>query len=87
MLQQWWAISNTVPDLTSLRFDPQTSRSRDKRVTAWHDQRKYAIIYLYRYKNIIESQSINKLFLVAAYKFVKDEIKSFILLAVLCWNM
>ena len=32
---QWWrAVSNTVSDLNGPRFGPQTSRSRDKRVTA-----------------------------------------------------
>ena len=31
--QRWRAISNVVSDLTGLRFEPQTSRSRDERVT------------------------------------------------------
>ena len=39
MLQQWHTIGNTVSDLTGLRFEPQTSRSRDERIkarpTAW----------------------------------------------------
>ena len=34
MLQRWRAVGNTVSDLTGLRFEPQTSRSRDERVTA-----------------------------------------------------
>ena len=34
MLQRWLAVGDTVPDLTGLRFEPQTTRSRDKRVTA-----------------------------------------------------
>ena len=34
-MSQWWrAVGNTVSDLTGPRFKPQTSRSRDKRVTA-----------------------------------------------------
>ena len=33
MLQQWQAVG-TVPNLTGLRFEPQTSRSREKRVIA-----------------------------------------------------
>ena len=33
MLQRWRAVGNTVFDLTGLRFEPQTSRSRDERVT------------------------------------------------------
>ena len=34
MSQRWRAVSNTVSDLTGPRFEPQTSRSRDERVTA-----------------------------------------------------
>ena len=34
MLQQWRVVGNTVSDLTGPRFDLQTSRSRDERVTA-----------------------------------------------------
>ena len=34
MLQRWKAVGNTVFDLTSPRFEPQTSRSRNKCVTA-----------------------------------------------------
>ena len=34
MLQKWRAVGNTVPDLTGPKFEPQTSRSRDERVTA-----------------------------------------------------
>ena len=34
MSQRWRAIGNTVSDLTGPRFEPQTSRSRDERVTA-----------------------------------------------------
>ena len=34
MLQRWRAVGNTVPDLTDLRFGPQTSRSRDESVVA-----------------------------------------------------
>ena len=34
-MSQWWrAVGNTVSDLTGPRFEPQTSRSRDERVTA-----------------------------------------------------
>ena len=33
MLQRWRAVDNTVSDLTGPRFEPQTSRSRDERVT------------------------------------------------------
>ena len=32
--QQWLAVGSTVFDLTGPRFEPQTSRSRDERVTA-----------------------------------------------------
>ena len=32
--QGWRDVGNTVSDLTSPRFEPQTSRSSDKRVTA-----------------------------------------------------
>ena len=34
MLQRWRAVGNTVSDLTGSRFEPQTSRSRNERVTA-----------------------------------------------------
>ena len=34
MSQRWRAVGNTVFDLTGPRFEPQTSRSRDERVTA-----------------------------------------------------
>ena len=34
MAQRWRAVGNTVSDLTGPRFEPQTSRSRDERVTA-----------------------------------------------------
>ena len=34
MLQRWRAVGNTVSDLADPRFEPQTSRSRDERVTA-----------------------------------------------------
>ena len=34
MSQRWRAVNNTVSDLTGSRFEPQTSRSRDERVTA-----------------------------------------------------
>ena len=32
--QRWRAVGNTESDLTGPRFEPQTSRSRDERVTA-----------------------------------------------------
>ena len=34
ILQQWRAVGNTVSALTGPRFEPQTSRFRDERVTA-----------------------------------------------------
>ena len=34
MPQRWRAVGNTVSDLTPPRFEPQTSRSKDERVTA-----------------------------------------------------
>ena len=34
MSQRWQAVGNTVSNLTGPRFEPQTSRSRDERVTA-----------------------------------------------------
>ena len=34
MLQLWRAVGNTVSNLTGPRFEPQTSHSRDERVTA-----------------------------------------------------
>ena len=34
MLQRWRAVGNTVSNLTGTKFEPQISRSRDKRVTA-----------------------------------------------------
>ena len=32
--QRWRAVDKTVPNFTNRRFEPQTSRSRDERVTA-----------------------------------------------------
>ena len=34
MLQQWRAVGKTLFNLTGPRFEPQTTRSRDERVTA-----------------------------------------------------
>ena len=34
MLQRWPAVGNTMSDLTGLRFEPQTSRYGDERVSA-----------------------------------------------------
>ena len=34
MLQRWRVVGNTVSNLTGPRFETQTSRSRDERVTA-----------------------------------------------------
>ena len=34
MLQRWRAVGNSLSDLTGPRFEPQTSHSIDKRVTA-----------------------------------------------------
>ena len=34
MLLRWQVVGNTVPDLTGPRFEHQTSRFRDERVTA-----------------------------------------------------
>ena len=63
MLQRWRAVGNTESDLTSRRFGPQTSRSRDERVIArptglrcfereqynlWHYDTKHLPKYLNR---------------------------------------
>ena len=33
-MSKWWrTIGDSVPNLTSPRFEPQTSRSRDERIT------------------------------------------------------
>ena len=45
MSQRWRAVGNTVSDLTGPRFKPQTSRSRDERVTARPSGRCICIIY------------------------------------------
>ena len=34
MLQRWPAVNNTMSDLTSKKFEPKTSSSRDERITA-----------------------------------------------------
>ena len=36
MSLRWRAVGNTVSDLTGPRFEAQTSRSRDERVTLQH---------------------------------------------------
>ena len=48
MLQQRRAVGNTVSDLTGPRFEPQTSCSKDERVTARPNNRlnKYYDIFL-----------------------------------------
>ena len=45
--QRWRAVGNTVFDLTGQRFEPQTSRSRNKRVTARPNDR----LFVYHYNN------------------------------------
>ena len=47
MSQRWRAVGNTVSDLTGPRFEPQTSRSRDERVTARPTGRYSPLIRLY----------------------------------------
>ena len=44
--QQWRAVGNTVSDLTGPRFEPYTSRSRDKHVTAQPTGRLHKISYM-----------------------------------------
>ena len=34
ILQRWWTVGNSVSDLTSSRFESETSRTRHERVTA-----------------------------------------------------
>ena len=71
MSQQWQAISNTVFNLTSLRFEPSTSRSRDERSTAQSIQYFYSNTKLlttrqltrkpkYKRKNMFKAKSICK---------------------------
>ena len=40
MSQRWRTVGNTESDLTGPRFEPQTSHSRDERVTARPDVTK-----------------------------------------------
>ena len=42
--QRWQAVGNTVSDLTGPRFEPQTSRSRDERVTARPTDRSGSVL-------------------------------------------
>ena len=46
MSQRWQAVGNTVSDLTGPKFESQTSRSRDERVTVWSTGRPKAEYYL-----------------------------------------
>ena len=41
MSRRWLAVGNAVSDLTGPRYEPQTSRSRDKRVIARPTVRKF----------------------------------------------
>ena len=34
ILLQWQSVGNTVSDMTGPRFEPQTSHTRDKHITA-----------------------------------------------------
>ena len=43
---QWRAVGNIVFNLTGLRFEPQTCRYRDERVTAWSSGRCSLLCYL-----------------------------------------
>ena len=43
MLQRWRAVGNTVFDLTGPRFEFQTSRSRDERVTVRPTRRIFVL--------------------------------------------
>ena len=45
MSRLWRAVGNTVSDLTGPRFEPQTSHSRDERVTARPAGRCYDLQY------------------------------------------
>ena len=53
MSQRWRAVGNTVSDLTGPRFEPQTSRSRDKRVTA---RPKNIFLYQQNYSPLIDAK-------------------------------
>ena len=53
MSQRWRAVGNTVSDLTGPRFEPQTSRSRDKRVTA---RPKNIFLYKQNYPPLIDAK-------------------------------
>ena len=57
MSLRWRAVGNTVSDLTSPRFEPQTSRSRDQRITAWPTG-WYAYIYTHKYRMIVKTDLI-----------------------------
>ena len=46
MSQRWRAVGNTVSNLTGSRFEPQTSRSRDERVTARPTGRFFCIFII-----------------------------------------
>ena len=45
--KQWRAVGDTVPNLNGLRLEPQTSRSRDERVTARPTMPRFKSINFY----------------------------------------
>ena len=47
MSRRWRAVGNTVSDLTGPRFELETSRSRDERVTARPNHKMLKLKYLY----------------------------------------
>ena len=53
MLQRWRVVGNTVSDLTGPRFEPQTSRYRDERVTARHETNISETRKLKKHKKVI----------------------------------
>ena len=57
MSQRWRVVGNTVSDLTGPRFESQTSRSRDERVTAWPTDNS-KIKTLIFFENILYLKSI-----------------------------
>ena len=71
MLQRWRTVDNTVPDLTGPRFELQTSRFGDERVTARPTGRlvKRMILWIQKWSKLLLLILVSYIFFCAAFKF------------------
>ena len=58
MEQQWLAVCNTVSDLISTRFEPRTSRAKDKRIRVWYVRSKVQTVLFSLFKSVQHCQRL-----------------------------